>query len=459
MAIFRRGERPAAADLAKANETSEIGSTGLQVFGGRVSEEFLRQIQGDKGRRILREMAENDPVIGAILFAMETLIRQVTWHVEPADESPAAREVADRTWTAFHDMSHTWANLQSEILTMLTFGWSWLEVIYKKSAGRDAKPPSQYDDGLLVWRKMAPRAQETLQRWVFDDEGGVAAMVQLDSAAGGGERIIPIEKSLLFRTTSRKNNPEGRSILRNAYRPWYFKKRLEETEAIGVERDLAGLPIAWVPPSMLSPSASSDEKAALDEIKTIIKRVKRDEQEGVVFPLTYDAKGNKLYDLTLLTAGGQRQFNTDEIITRYDQRIAMTVLGDFILLGHEKVGSFALGATKIDLFSVAIGAWLDEIADVLNTYAIPRMLALNGVPPELYPKLRHAEVTRIDLKELGTYITDLAGVGYDLVSDKQLEEYLRGAANLPRRDAGAEGSSYDEEPPDTEEPEATEEPT
>lgn len=58
---------------------------------------------------------------------------------------------------------------------------------------------------------------------------------------------IPMSKAMLFRTESVKDNPEGRSILRNAYRSWYFKRRIQEIEAIGIERDLAGLPVIHAP--------------------------------------------------------------------------------------------------------------------------------------------------------------------------------------------------------------------
>ena len=456
----RREDVPPPTEVAKAN-TGEIGTTGLQMYGGRVHEEFHPALRGDKARKVYREMADNDPVVGAILFAMDMLIRQVTWHTEPADDSPAALQVADDVWTSLHDMSQTWANVLSEIMSMLTYGWSYHELVYKIRRGPEAAVPSTYDDGMVGWRKMPGRAQDTLSRWEWDPAGGIAGMYQLDmSAIGKGEVFIPIEKSLLFRTTAQKNNPEGKSVLRTAYRSWYMKKRIEEIEAIGIERDLAGLPVAWVPPTMLSKDATTDEKAALEEIKKIVKRVKRDEQEGVVFPLTYDAKGNKLYDLTLLTSGGQRQFSPDEIITRYDQRMAMTVLGDFILLGHEKVGSFALGSTKMDLFAVALGAWLDEIADVFNQYAIPRLCRLNACPVDIAPKLRHSEVKNVNLKELGDYITSLAGVGFQLYDDASLEEYLRGAAQLPRREYAQQVDAPDERPePSAHEPNPPDEDT
>lgn len=36
----------------------------------------------------------------------------------------------------------------------------------------------------------------------------------------------------------REKDPEGKSILRNAYRSWYFKKRIQEIEGIGIEATL-----------------------------------------------------------------------------------------------------------------------------------------------------------------------------------------------------------------------------
>lgn len=247
-------------------------------------------------------------------------------------------------------------------------------------------------------------------------------------------RIIPIDKALLFRTTSHKNNPEGRSVLRSAYRPWYFKKHIETIEGIGIERDLAGLPIAWVPPELLSANASPDDRAILESIKRIVTNVRRDEQEGIVFPLVYDENGNKLYDFALLSTGGTRQFNTDAVIARYDQRIAMTVLADFILLGHEHVGSFSLASSKTHLFSVALGTWLNEIASQFNRVAIPRLFRLNNFAVGRLPKLVPGDIEVPNLTELGDYITKLSGAGMDLFPNEKLEEYLRRAANLPAPD-------------------------
>ncbi|RJQ04432.1 MAG: hypothetical protein C4551_10790 [Bacillota bacterium] len=323
-------------------DLSEIGLSGLSRMGGTVYEEFLPQLQGPKAIKVYREMSTNDPVVGAILFAVDMLLRQVSWRVEPASPETPDQEAAEFLQSCLGDMSATWEDTVSEILSMLVYGFSYHEIVYKRRLGdqRDPTKRSRYTDGRIGWRKLAGRSQDTLYQWEFDEHGGIQAMVQ-QAPPDYSLRRIPIEKGLLFRTRAHKGSPEGYSVLRNAYRPWWMKKRIEEIEAIGIERDLAGLPIAWVPPELLGPNATAEQKATLDAIKKIVRNVRRDEQEGIVFPLAY-RDGEKAFDFGLLSTGGRRQFDTDSVIARYDQRIAMTVLCDFILLGHEKVGSFAL---------------------------------------------------------------------------------------------------------------------
>ena len=70
----------------------QAGVTGLRQFSGWVYEEFLPDLQGYRGRQVYREMMDNDPVIGAFLFAVEMLIRRVEWRVDPGDETPEAEE-------------------------------------------------------------------------------------------------------------------------------------------------------------------------------------------------------------------------------------------------------------------------------------------------------------------------------------------------------------------------------
>ena len=420
----------------------EIGSAGLHQYGGEIQQDFLRQLRGKQAYANYREMADNDPVIGAMLHAIEMLIRAVDWTVEPAaDDDERAIAEAEFVSSCLGDMSDSWADTLAAILGFLVYGYSYHEIVYKRRQGftRDPRTRSKFSDGRIGWRKLPTRSQETIDRWELDPNGGIRGAYQMDpNSTKKGVVFLPIEKCLLFRTTSKLNNPQGRSILRNAFIPWYYKRRIQEIEAIGIERDLAGLPVALVPPQLLSNAATAEERAALDAIKQIVRNVKRDEQEGIVFPLAYDPEtGNPAYDLKLLSTGGRRQFDTDAIVGRYDQRIAMTVLADFLLLGHENVGSQALSVSKVDLFIRSLDAFLSEIAEVLNQHAIPRLMRLNGVDEALAPTLTWSTPKSVDLGSIGSFITSLAQAGAPLFPDENLEGYLRGIAGLPVGEAEA----------------------
>lgn len=419
----------------------ELGSSGLQRTSGFVIDDFIPALRGLQGMRVWREMSDNDPIVGAMLYAIERMILAIEWKVEPFrdDEAEVVKRKDEKAAKfleeCMDDMSETWSAMLSQILSFLPYGFAYCELVYKKRKGPDQKTGrtrSKYSDGKIGWRKIALRGQETLWDWEFDEEGSVRGMRQMDPSVTKGVVTIPIEKALLFRTVTERNNPEGRSILRNAYRPWFFKKTIEEIEAVGVERDLAGLPVAYVPPSMLSSTATPQEVQARNALADLIRGIKRNENEGVLFPLAYDEQGRELYKLTLLNSGGSRTFNTDQIIARYDQRISMVILADFILLGHEKVGSFALGASKIDLFVSAIQQIADSIADVFNNFAIPRLFRLNGMDYKRLPKIKAGDITHVDLGVLGDFISKMTAAGA-MQPDTDMDNYLRSLANLPPR--------------------------
>ena len=405
----------------------EIGSSGLRRSGGYINEEFLQNLQGVKGFKVYREMHDNDPVIGAMLYAIDKVITRLEWHIE--GEDPRTVQFVEE---CLNDMSDSWDSTLQNILSMLTYGWSFHEIVYKVRRGHtgDPKTQSSYSDNRIGWRKWPVRAQETLQEWMIDEHGGIQGMIQMDPSSGHGLARIPMDKALLFRTTTNRNNPEGYSLLRTAYRPWFYKRRIEEIEAIGIERDLAGLPMAYVPPEYLSSTATPQQKAVLQAITEIVQNVKRNEQEGIVFPAAYDDAGNRIFDLTLLSASGGRQFDTGAVIQRYDHRIAMTLLSDFLLLGSNQVGSFSLGTAKIDLWTLAVDSIAKSIAEVVNAHAIPRLLKLNAMRLDKLPYLTYGQVNSVELIEVADFVSKLAAAGV-IMPDRELEAHLRNMADLP----------------------------
>lgn len=410
------------------NKFREYGKTGLYRFNtGWIYEEFLHELQGRKGIEVYKEMSENDDVIGAILFATEMLMRQTKWSIQEAGNSEADMDAAEFVRSCMDDMEETWSDFISEVLSFLTYGWSYHEIVYKRRMGNTRTPEteSKYTDGLIGWRKLPIRSQDTLWEWQYDEKDNLIGLIQC-APPMYDQVFIPIEKALHFKTKSRKGNPEGRSVLRNSYRGWYFKRRIQEIEGIGVERDLAGLPVMEAPEG--TDIWSEEYKEDLAKAEKIVSSIRRDEREGVVLGAGWK--------LTLLTTGGRRQFDTNAIIERYDTRIAMTVLADFVLLGHQQVGSFALSSDKTELFSVALGAFLDLICEVFNKQAIPRLIDINGDHFKGitdYPQLVHGDIETQDLSALGDFVSKMVGIGA-ITPDESMEDYLRMAASLPERD-------------------------
>ena len=185
-------------------------------------------------------------------------------------------------------------------------------------------------------------------RWHFDGYSGLSAMEQIDWH--GGYHVIPIEKALLFRSRPRRNNPEGYSIMRTAYTSYFMLKNIQQIEAIGIERDLAGLPVL-TPPEGVDIFAPG-QSALLAKAQALVTGVKRDEDAGIILPTAG-------WQFELISSGGSRQIDTDEVVRRYEQRIATSMLADFILVGQDTVGSYAMVDIKTDLFGVALDGILD----------------------------------------------------------------------------------------------------
>lgn len=405
----------------------QFGTTGLRRYGPYVYEEFLPELRWPYAGKVYQEMADNDPVIGAILYLAEMLIRGTTWTVEPASTSTEDVEAAKFLESCMHDMDMSWANTISEILSMLTYGFSFHEIVYKVRRGPNESSPkykSHYTDGRIGWRRLPIRAQTSLHEWTFNKEGDVVAFVQM---AEPDFKIvsIPMSKGLLFRTRISRDNPEGKSLLRNAYRPWFFKKHFEEIEGIGIERDLAGFPVLKAPQDLDLWNEDDERMVALrTRAEELVASVRRDSEEGILLPFGWE--------LTLLSSGSARQINIGDTIDRYDNRIAITMLSDIILIGNNKAGSFALADTKQSMLAAALQAQLQNIADVFNNKAVPDLFSYNNFPGiTSFPKIVPGQIQTPSLKELALV---LRAMGLNIAGDMQLQNYLRHILGMPDLD-------------------------
>lgn len=404
--------------------TTPVGVVGLSASGGTVSEEFLPNLRWPQAAKVYQEMSLNDPVIGSILYLNKMLIRRVSWKAASNVEGTTGDDLIQFVNECIGDMNTSWADLISEILSMFVYGFSFHEIVYKVRRGPAEKNPqykSAYSDAKFGWQNMPVRSQASLDTWMFDEIGNVIGFKQASNDfSPGGE--IPIDRGLLFRTESSRENPEGKSLLRNAYRPWYFKKNIEELEGIGIERSLAGVPVLTPPEGVNLWDKDNEEMIVLlAQAEKLVSGLRKDSSSGIVKPFGWE--------LDLLSTSGSGTVDTNTIINRHDNRIAITMLSDLVLIGADKTGSFALADTKKSLLTMSLETHLKTIADVFNKQAIPRLMELNGfLDPTKYPILVHDDLENPTLSDLALV---LRATGLRLKDDPELEDFVRKIMNAP----------------------------
>ena len=426
-------------NLSEAEAKSTLGVAGDNTHNGQIrADEFLPELRGRKAVRTYRQMRDNDSTIGAVMYAVEQILRDVELDVKPANDSDEAKREAEFVKEVLHDMDHTLDDHVSEALSFLSYGFAWFEVVYKRRVGptsRSDKRKSKFTDGRIGVRKIASRAPWTINKFDVDSQTGDVLGIQQSVGLMNGSNTIPVNKSLYYKTTSLNGDPSGRSILRNAYTSYEYLNNLQAIEAIAVERELAGIPVARIPSEYLSGDASQAQAGFVNGLKQILRDVKFNEQGYIILPSdTYPDKDGaptaiRLVDVELMSSNGSRNIDIDPIVRRYQHDIARSVLSEFLLLGSQG-GSYALSKSKTDLFLRALESYIQAIVDVLNKQLIERLWQLNGLNYDLMPKVVAGDVAPHDLRELSSFLRNLNGANIDVSNHPEVISDLMGIAEL-----------------------------
>ena len=444
--------------LVGALPQREIGFSGAQVWGGHVQDEFIRELAGVNGRKVYREMRENDSMIGAVFYALESLGASVDWRVDKGENgSEQDMEFLEQVFLG-NDMDTSFDHFIRDTFTAMVFGWAYFEVTYKKrdqtetvnhretdsyfnigqeKLGSVRKPLSRFDDGKVGIAAISLRAQDTLWQWHMSEQGRTLGMTQMHPITGKHAKI-PINKALHLVTRPNKGSPEGYSLLRNAYREWYSKRRIENIEVDGIDRDLTGLPTIYIPGEILRRAEQGDASAKkmVDEYRAMATEIRTNQSSGIVVPSDVwegnDGRpsGVGKVRVELLASPGQRVIDIDAAIRRRDRGIARAILADFMTLGGEARGNFSLSRNLSSLFVTALESWFDNVEAEINRQIIPTLWTLNGLTTEP-PLLKHGRVVPNDLEQLGTFLRDAVGMGVITLPDPNLENEVRGAAGMP----------------------------
>jgi len=427
--------------MKKLSETGakiELGVYGRNTYTGDIrADEFLQELRGKKAVQKYREMRDNNAIVGSVMYAVEQTLRDVRIDVVPADKSEAAQKEADFLKSVLEDMEHSLDDHVSEAISYLSYGFSWFEVVYKRRAGdaRSPKKASKYEDGRIGVKKIAIRAPWTVERFEVDQSTGEVLGMWQEAAWGKRPAMIPVEKSLYYRTTSLNNDPSGRSVLRNAFVSYTYLNKIQGYEAIAIERELHGVPVGRMPAEYLSSDATADQAALRGQFERILRDLKNNEQGYALLPsdLYVDADGKptnqRLMDVELITANGSRSIDIDPVVKRYQHDIARSLMAEFLMLGSSG-GSYALSKTKTDLFLRSLESYINVVVDVLNKQLVERLWQLNGLDWAVMPKLVAGDVAPHDLREIASFLRNINGAGIEVQDQVEVVADLMDIAEI-----------------------------
>lgn len=229
----------------------EVGHLGLKMSNGQILEEAKRELRFPNSIKTYKAMAM-DTTLSSAIGLYEMMVARVNWTCRPPDDATDTEKArAAFINTCFGDMEHSFFDFIKEVVSMYTFGFSVHEKVFRR---RLKKNGSRFNDGLVGIKKLPIRSQDTIDKWLYSDDGRTLLGVEQNlegvvdfyryKASGAQTKVeIPREKFLHFRCNVKRDNPEGQSPLRSCYLSWKWRTTIEEHEAIGVSREMRGIPV------------------------------------------------------------------------------------------------------------------------------------------------------------------------------------------------------------------------
>lgn len=379
---------------------AEIGSTGLSISCNRIREDVIPAIRGDKKIKLLEEMVNFDPTIGAFNNMFQSIASSVDWSIKPKDDSDEAMKVKDFIEECLlKDLNVPFSDAIKNALTACQYGFAILEPVYKIRKGKqnDPEKTSLYDDGYIGLSKLAPRYQGSIHHWNFDEKYKKILSITQKNLVTMDDIEIPYKRILHFKFRSFNNNPEGKSIYFNCVVPYLKKKNTSLQEDIRYERGFDGILDIKAPAVLLDPCTKNPAYIQTQKwIKDTAQNIRSGTDVAIAHP--------EYIKVDILSSGDGNIPDADKIIEREDRNIAVALLSDFFLTSQKSAISGGFTQSKIKIFTNLVKEMLEEIRSVINLNLIPKLLDKNLLDSELMPTLEYSEIGDLDLTNLMLFI-------------------------------------------------------
>jgi hypothetical protein len=404
---------------------SEKGYASQSTLWWPDDDEKTPELIWPRSVEVYGRMRRQDAQVGSVLRAVTLPIRRTAWRLDPNGAKDEVVHLCSedigvpivgqdpkplpRTRDRFSFTEHL-----RLALTMLPYGHSFFE------------QQARYVNGRARLRKLGWRPPKTISKFDVADDGGLVAIEQHAALGKGNDRRIPVDHLVAYVHDREGGAWTGQSLLRPGYKFWLLKDRALRTQAQTVERNGLGIPVykgGKYPEDMDPADRQVREDLEIAEGAKLAAALRGGDNSG--------AAVRNGADLELMGVSGTLP-DADPVIRYYDEQIARAVLAHFLNLGTE-TGSWALGSTFADFFTLSLESVAQTVDDVFSQHVIEDMVDWNWGPEEPAPRLVHDEIGSRH-PATADAIQKLIACGA-LTADEPLEQYLRTTYGLPAHDA------------------------
>lgn len=378
----------------------EMGYSSPSPWTSWTRAERVPELRDQIGIRTYYDMKRADGTVRGALRLVKTPVMAARWFVEPASESTLDVSIAEFVEkNLFETLSTPWYRVLEDALLMCEYGYMPLEKVYDLDI-----------DGKIVLKKLAPRHPLDILEWDYDSQGGPNAIVMNATEANGFERItIPIEKLVVFVLEQEAGDMRGISLLRSAYKHYYYKDTLYKIDAIQKERHGIGVPV------IILPLGFSDQDKQIAE--DLGRNLRTNERAHVVLPMNWQ--------LTFAKLEGQ-PVDCLPSIAHHNDQIMANILAPFYKDPSATEDS-------MNMFYKATRYIASTIAETFNRYVIKQLVDFNYSRGK-YPVLRARRIgENNDLRTWSFAFRNLVGSNA-IIPDEPLEKFLRTELDLPMPD-------------------------
>jgi hypothetical protein len=379
---------------------------------GDLTTETTPELQWPLSIFVFDRMRKQDAQVSSVLRAVTSPIVRTQWRIDGTGCDPEVTrfvstnlglpiegtEGDNRAQLRGRDR-FSWDDHLRLALLMLPFGHMFFEQVYRLDEAA----------GMYRLRKLGPRLPHTISNINVARDGGLISIQQYGTGPTDGGVTLPVNRLVAYVLEREGGNWLGQSLLRSAYKNWLLKDRALRTWSTSIDRNGIGVPIY----------TAAEGEATLDAGEALATSVRSGDNAGGAVP-----NGAKL---ELMGVSGALP-DIDKFVRYHDEQIARSALGHFLNLGTQ-TGSWALGSTFADFFTLSLQAVAEMVRDTATSHIVEDLVDLNFGPTVPAPQ--------IVFDEIGSRTTELDRVreAAGLASDADLTKFLRAVPNQEATDA------------------------